>query len=250
VIRALALAALLLAAAAQARRVVSLNLCTDQYLALLAPEQAVGLTPLSRDPSLSVVARQAAHLPIVRADAEAVLALRPDLVLAATWGARATLAALEREHVRVVRIALPQDFPAIRAQTGFLAALLGARQRGAALLAGMDAALAAPKAVPTEALWLAPRGYTAGPHSLQAAVLRAAGLVPIGRGRHLSLEALLADPPALLVTARAPGTPSLATDLLTHPALAALPRRTVPPALLACGGPWTARAVTLLERGR
>jgi iron complex transport system substrate-binding protein len=246
---ALLLAALLLgrASPAQARRVVSLNLCTDQYLALLAPEQAVGLTPLSRDPSLSVVAARAAQLPVVRADAEAVLALHPDLVLATNWGAQATLAALQRQGIHIVRIALPQDFPAIRTQTTALAALLGEPQRGAALLARMDAALAAPKAAPTDALWLAPRGYTAGPQSLQAAVLRAAGLTPIGQGRHTSLEALLTHPPALLVTAQAPGFPSLATNLLAHPALAALPRRTVPPALLACGGPWTADAVRLLE---
>jgi hypothetical protein len=78
-------------------------------------------------------------------------------------------------------------------------------------------------------------------------VLRAAGLTPIGQGRHTSLEALLTHPPALLVTAQAPGFPSLATNLLAHPALAALPRRSVPPALLACGGPWTAEAVRLLE---
>jgi iron complex transport system substrate-binding protein len=244
---ALAALLLLLAAPAQVSRVVSLNLCTDQYLALLAPEQAVGLTPLARDPSLSVVARQAAHLPIVRADAEAVLALHPDLVLATNWGAQPTLAALQRQGIRVVRFTLPQDFPAIRAQTTALAALLGHPQRGAALLARMDAALAAPQAPPTDALWLAPRGYTAGPHSLQAAVLRAAGLTPIGQGRHTSLEALLTHPPALLVTAQAPGFPSLATNLLAHPALAALPRRSVPPALLACGGPWTAEAVRLLE---
>lgn len=248
--RLLALAGLLLVLAApvQARRVVSLNLCTDQYLALLAPEQVVGLTPLSRDPSLSVVAQAAAHLPVVRADAEAVLALRPDLVLAANWGAQATLAALERQGIKVVRILLPQDFPAIRTQTVALAALLGVPRRGAALLTRMDAALAAPKAPATQAIWLAPRGYTAGPHSLQAAVLRAAGLMPIGAGRQMSLETLLAHPPALLVTAQPPGFPSLATNLLAHPALAALPRRTVPPALLTCGGPWTAEAVRVLER--
>lgn len=248
--RLLLVLALLLASPAEARRVVSLNLCTDQYLALLAPEQAVGLTPLARDPALSVVASRAARLPVVRADAEAVLALRPDLVLATSWGAQATLAALERQGVRVVRVALPQDFPAIRAQTERLAALVGEPRRGAALLAAMDAALAAPRLAPHPALWLAPRGYTAGPHSLQAAVLRAAGLTPIGRGRRLDLEALLAHPPALLVTATAPASPSLATDLLAHPALAALPRRRVPPALLACGGPWTARAVRLLEEGK
>lgn len=237
-------------AAAAAERVVSLNLCTDQYLVLLAPEKVAGLTMLARDPTLSVVAAQAAHLPVVRADAEAVLALRPDLVLAAQWGAQTTLAALQRQGVRVVRSRLPRDFAGIRAETAHLAAVLGEPARGKALLARMQARLeAVPEPGPeTATLWLAPRGYAAGPRSLEAAVLRAAGLRPVGRGRQIGLEALLAHPPALLVTADAPRFPSLATNMLSHPALAALPRRHVPPALLACAGPWTARAVTLLAR--
>jgi iron complex transport system substrate-binding protein len=242
------LAALLSAGMAHAERVVSLNLCTDQYLVLLAPGQVAGLTVLARDPSLSVVARQAQALPSVRADAEAVLALRPDLVLATRWGAQTTLAALENQGIRVVRSDLPQDFPAIRAETTRLAALLGVPARGAALVARMDAVLAAGKPGPPEtALWLAPRGYAAGPGSLEAAVLTAAGLVNAGRGRQMGLEAVLAHPPDVLVMARAPRFPSLATNMLRHPALAALPRRTVPPALLACGGPWTAEAVALLR---
>lgn len=232
----------------QALRIVSLNLCTDQYLLLLAPSQAVAVTQLASDPSLSVVAAAARHVPAVRADAEAVLALHPDLVLAASWGAQPTLAALQRQGVRVVRVDLPRDFPGIRAETRRLARLLGAEARGAALLATMDAELAAPPAGDGRtALWLEPRGYTAGPASLQAAVLTAAGYRSAGAGRQLGLEALLAHPPQLLVTATAPRFPSLATDLLRHPALAALPRRRVPPALLACAGPWTARAVALLD---
>ena len=69
------LAALLFCHGAQAAGVVSLNLCTDQYLVQLAPEQVAALSPLARDPSLSVVAAEAARLPWVRADAEAVLKL-------------------------------------------------------------------------------------------------------------------------------------------------------------------------------
>ena len=37
--------------------VVSLNLCTDQMLVLLAPEKVAALSPLARDPALSFVAQ-------------------------------------------------------------------------------------------------------------------------------------------------------------------------------------------------
>ena len=86
----------------------------DQMLVLLAPEKVAALSPLARDPALSFVAPQAANLPIVRASAEAVLRLHPDLILAAQYGAQTTLALLQQERLPVLRIALPQDFAGIR----------------------------------------------------------------------------------------------------------------------------------------
>lgn len=232
---------------ARAGGVVSLNLCTDDFLVLLAPGRIAALSPLARDPALSVVAAAARRLPWVRADAEAVLALHPDLVLAGPFGAQTTLAVLARSGLRVELTRLPSDFAAIRAETRRLAALLGVPARGAALLAEMDARLAAiPPHPPLRALALEPRGYAAAPDSLEGAVLRAAGLIDAGSGARLGLEAIVAHPPDLLVVMQAPAFPSLATDLLRHPALAGIPRRSIPPALLTCGGPWTALAVQML----
>nr|UXE44801.1 hypothetical protein Hi04_10k_c377_00030 [uncultured bacterium] len=236
--------------ASAADRVVSLNLCTDQMLVLLAPEKVVGLSSLARDPAISFVAAQAEHLPVVRASAEAVLRRHPDLVLAAHYGAQTTLALLEQEGITVRRLALPQDFVGIRAQTQELAAVLGVPQRGEALLAAMDTALDAPPhpSRSVRALVWEPRGLTAGPGTLMDAVLRAAGLANASDGRRVSLEALLRDPPDLLLVPAAPEFPALATEMLDHPALAALRRREVPAALTICAGPFTARAVALLAQ--
>lgn len=245
----LLLATLLLPAPARAARVVSLNLCTDQYLLALAPEQAAGVTFLAADPALSALAARARDVPRVRADAEAVLRLHPDLVLAGPWGAGAALAALARQGVPIHRLAPAEDFDAIRARTREAAALLGATARGEALLAAMQATLtSAPPGPRRPALALQPRGWTSGPDSLMRAVMRAAGLDDTGTGARLGLEALAAHPPALLVVPQAPQTPSLATDMLSHPVLADIPRRAVPPALTLCGGPWTAAAVPLLAQ--
>ena len=233
-----------------AERVVSLNLCTDQMLVLLAPEQIAALSPLARDPALSFVATQAEHLPFVRASAEAVLHLHPDLILAAPYGAQTTLALLQQEHVPVLRIALPQDFPGIRQMTRLLASALSVPQRGEALLAAMDAELAAlPRPDHAlHALVLEPRGLTAGPGTLMDAVLHAAGMSNASDGRNVGLETLLHHPPDLLVVQAAPAYPSLATTLLDHPALAGLPRRAIPPALTICAGPFSTHAAALLAR--
>ena len=233
-----------------AERVVSLNLCTDQMLVLLAPEKVVGLTPLARDPALSFVARQAAGLPVVHPSAEAVLGLHPDLVLAAPFGAQATVAVLAALGLRVLRVGLPDDFAGIRAETIRVAAALGVPERGAGLIAAMDARLASlPRPVRrhTAIAW-EPRGYTSGPGTLMDAVLRAAGLTNVGNGRPLGREALLRDPPDLLVVPQAPVFPSLATGIFDDPALARIRRRTLPPALTLCAGPFTARAVSILAQ--
>lgn len=226
-----------------ADRVVSLNLCTDQLLVLLAPEKAAALSTLARDPALSVVATEAARLPEVRADAETVLALDPDLVLAGQYGAQATVAALRASGIPVLQLGLPDGFDAIRAQVREVAQALGAEARGEALLAAMDGELAAlpkPNPAPTAVL-LGARGWTSGPRTLGGAVLRAAGYRNVGAG-HVGLERLLSHPPDVLITAEAPRFPSLATAMLEHPALRALPRKRFAPALLVCAGPFTARA--------
>ena len=231
-------------------RVVSLNLCADQWLVLLAPEKIAALSMLARDPSLSHVAARAASLPVTRASAEAVLALRPDLVLGAAFGARTTLALLERAGVRVVRLAIPVDFPGIRAGLRELAALLDVPERAEPLIAAMDAALPMPplRDPPVTALVWEPRGWTAGRDGLMENVLRAAGLTNIGSGGRVGLEALSRHPPALLILPGGSAGASLATDMLTHPAVRAIPTRIVPAPLRICPGPYTAGAVTALIR--
>ncbi len=231
--------------------VVSLNLCTDQLLVLLAPDKVAALEPLARDPSLSFVAGQAAGLPRVPADAEAVLRLHPDLVLAGDYGAQTTVAVLRRRGLRVVQVQEAEDFNAIEAQITLLAGLLGVPARGAAMVADMRARLAALPHAPagtTALLWEA-RGYTAGPGSLGDAVLRAAGLRNTGTGGVVDIETLLTHPPDVLVTQTAPGYPSMATDLAEAPVLRRLRHVRLPPALLICGGPFAVRAAEILAHG-
>jgi len=215
--------------AVAAGRVASLNLCTDQMLVLLAPEKIAALTPLSRDPALSFVASRAEHLP---------------------YGAQTTLTLLQQERLPILRIALAQDFAGIRRMTRLLAATLGVPERGEALIAAMDHEL---ETLPhpshaVRALVLEPRGLTAGPGTLMDAVLRAAGMANASDGRRVSLEALVSQPPDLLIVPSPPAYPSLATVVLRHPALANLPRRSIPPALTICAGPFSAAAAAMLTR--
>jgi len=207
---------------------------------------------LARDPSLSVVAARAAALPWVRPEAEAVLALHPALVLAGAYGATDTVALLRARGTAVTRLAEPTSLSDIDAQITQAAAVLGVPARARALLAEFHAARAAiPPPVsgrpPRAVLWEA-HGFSAGPGGFADSVLRAAGLANAGTGGVMEIEALAARKPDLLVTQTAPATPSLATDMLWHPALRGLRRVPLAPAWLACDGPWSLPAVETLAR--
>jgi iron complex transport system substrate-binding protein len=258
---AAAAATLILSTAALAapQRVVSLNLCADQFLVLLLPpERIAALSPLADDPTLSAVATEARHLPRVRPSAEAVLPLAPDLAVAGPWGGAGAAETLARRGVPVLRLGLADDFAAITDQLLRLGEALGERARAEAIAAGMAAALASlpppPAEKPRALLWQA-RGFAPGQGTLAAAVLAAAGFAnaaPFSGYGYVPLERLLADPPALLVTAPPGGPASLSTAVTHHPAIAAagIRRAAIDPAWLACGSPYTVRAAAVLATHR
>ncbi len=251
--RRLAAGIFLLCATAQvqaANRIVSLNLCTDQLLVLLAPERIAALSTLARDPALSFVAGPARRYPQIRASAEAVLGLRPDLVLTASFGAQTTIRLLERRGILVRRFDLPEDFDGIARLTREVAAAIGVPERAEPPIAAMRATLGAvvPPAHRLTAIAWEPRGYTAAPGSLKDAVIVAAGLTNAATGQHIGIEALRRAPPDVLIVPDTPAYPSLATDMLAAPVLRDIPRRALPPALTICAGPFTAQAVALLTQ--
>lgn len=266
-LRSMTLAAALFAALAPcqaAERVVSLNLCTDQLLVLLADRaQIASLSFLAADPDLSYVADRIDGVPLNHGALEEILPLAPDLVLAGAFAARPAVQLLQSRGVPVIDLPLAEDFATIAAQTRTVADAIGQRDRGDALLAEMDAILLDAQATHGSGTALAyqANGFTAGVGTLTDAVLRAAGYRNAAAEAGLAgygfipLEQLVTEPPDILISAAGlPGRPSLAEALLEHPALAALDDRmerlAVPSALLACGGPFTAQAVQLLAAAR
>lgn len=247
-----------------AERVVSLNLCTDQLLVLLADRsQVASLSFLAADPDLSYVADRIDGIPLNHGALEEILPLAPDLVLAGAFAARPAVQLLQSQGVTVIDLPLADDFPTIAEQTRIVADAIDRSDRGEALIAEMEAVLATVPATAGDGSALAyqANGFTAGAGTLTDAVLTAAGYrnkaaeAGLAGYGFLPLEYLIADPPDILIAPAAmPGRPSLAEMLLVHPALAALEDRTqrlaVPSALMACGGPFTAEAVRLLADAR
>ena len=214
------------------RRVVSLNLCTDQLAMLLAgPGQLVSISYIARDRRASAMTEEAAQYPINHGGAEEIYLLKPDLVLAGAYTARATVDMLRRLDipVHIMRPALTlEEIPERITEMG---AVLGREKTAAALRHTFESDLAALRVTdgprPRAAIYNA-NGWTPGAHSLPSQILDAAGFTNVATkagfayGGAMPLELLVMTKPDLIVSAEPYQGHSRAEDILSHPALRAL----------------------------
>ena len=240
--------------------IVSLNPCTDAILAEVAdPQQLLAISAYSRDPaSSSMDLALAQRLPVTSGSVEEVLALKPDLVVSGTYTPPATRAAFAGLGLRLEELPIAATVEQSAAQVRHLAALAGHPERGEALVARIEAALAAatPRAdqPPLSAVVWQSGGIVAGDSTLIVDLLRRTGFSNLAAARGLSqadvlpLEQMLADPPRVILAAGRSAAQE--NRMLSHPALAALKdtrRASLDPALLWCGGPTIVRAAGRLQ---
>ena len=241
------------------KRVVSINVCTDQLAMLLADAtQLRSVSYLSRDPLLSVLTERAKQLPVNHGQAEEVFLMKPDLVLAGTFSSRATVGLLRDLGVQVEEFAPARSFEDIKAHMKRMGELLGRESEATRQIADMDMALSAiqkPDHKQTVALYYA-NSYTSGRGTLIDEAIRLAGLDNIAdkagvRGSAmLPLEMLVMEKPDILVRGSRGRPPALAFENFEHPALRALEGHTRSVALndnlTVCGGPFSVEAVAKL----
>lgn len=249
----LALVSSILPALAEApTRVVSFNLCADQLvLALADPGQIAGLSPYAADSGLSIMADRARAYPRLDWQAEATLALQPDLVIVGPNDRSVTRRMLSQQGLRVVEAGLVSDIDGAKKQIREFASWLGHPERGEKLIAELDAARARLAAVRLRdartALVVERGGYMQGPQSLVAALIAEAGLkapqgAPAGYGGFIPLEKFLVLKPDIVFVKDPPlAAKDQGALYITHPALAALypPERRIalPTRYTMCGGP-------------
>lgn len=242
-------ASLALAAAAEAapRRAASLNLCTDEYLLLLArPGEIASLSFLSSEPLESVLWRRARGFPRNRGTLESALAQRPQLVLTMSGRGRMTEAIAMRMGIRVIELPLPGSLAELEANLRLTAAALGQPDRAEPLIARLAALRSTAPARAADAIYLSAGGQSLVSNGLGAEWLRLAGLAqrPL-RGGRADLETLLARPPRLIVRSDyRSGQASAGNRWLHHPAVRRLTTRTI----VVDGRPWTCMGPTLMPQ--
>ena len=243
--------------------IVSLNPCTDAILAEVAdPAQIAALSHYSSDPAASSMdAALARRFPSISGTVEEVAALRPDLVIGSTFTPPASVTALGAMGLRFEAFGLASTVAESEAQVRRLAALAGHPERGEALVARIERALAAAappgRSAPIPAIVWQSGGIVPGQATLIAELLSRTGFTNAAAARGLRqadllpLEDLLADPPAVIFAAGAGR--SNEDRLLAHPALRVLTgtvRAPLDPALLWCGGPSIVRTAARLGEVR
>ena len=245
--------------------IVSLNPCADAILAeVAAPGQLLAISHYSHDPrGSSMPLAQARRFPATGGTVEEIAALAPDLVVGDSFTGPSTRQALRRLNIRFAALPIAPTIAASEAQTRFLARLVEQQEAGERLVKRIDDSLraAAPPLgwTPRSAIVWQGGGLVAGDETLIAELTNRAGFRSaaatrgLGQGAILPLEAMLADPPRVILAA---GDPRAEQDrLLRHPVLAGLIRTTrakLDPGLFYCGGPSIPRALarlTAIRRG-
>jgi iron complex transport system substrate-binding protein len=224
--------ALLLAVSA-----ASLNLCSDEYLLLLArPQEIASVSFLARDPLESPLWREARRHPANRGSIEQVIGQRPTLLLTMGGGGRASGLIARRMGMRVLDLRPPASLDEVEGNLTAVATALGDPQRARPLIERLRALRRAAPGKQQDAIWLGGGGQSLSPGSIGAQWMRLAGLEqrPIPGGR-ASLETLVVSPPRrILISDYRRGQLSGGQRWLNHPIV-----RRASGKVATDGRPWT-----------
>ncbi len=245
------------------QRVVSLSLCSDQLLLMLADRHQVALVShLATDPRNSYMASQAEGIPSHRGRLEEIIAGQPDLILTSPYTNPRLRHSLEQLGYPLHPLTLGRDPEQIEDDIRRLAERLGQLSRGEAMIREFRQRIAVQSETgesdPPSALFLQPRGYTSGQDTLQDQAMKLSGwrnrAAEMGLKGYVQgdLEQLIAwRPDALITSPYTASSDSRAERLLLHPALRRLlgdrPLFVVPYKDWICPGPMLADAVERLR---
>lgn len=240
--------ALLLAA-----RIASINLCTDEYLLLLArPQEIASVSFLSQQPDDSVLWRRARAHHVNYGSVEQVLPARPDLLLTMGGGGRAGALIAGRTGMRTVELRPAASVAEVRENLRKVAGMLGDPARANPWLQRIDALRRNRPPRARDTIMLSGGGRSLRPGSAGVEWLRLAGFAqrPLPSGR-ASLETLLVRPPAVLIESNyRRSQASAAVRWLDHPIVrnAGTRRITTEGRAWTCMGPMMIAEIERLRR--
>ena len=240
------------------QKIVSLNLCTDQLLMLLAdPDQIASLSKIVDDPNVSFLAEKSAEFKKNRGDAEEIFMNSPDLVVAGVYTEKATVQILQSLGVRVEIFPIEQNFDDIVKNIKKMGQLVGHSGRAKRMIDDFNIRLEELRSGITErprAAIYSANGYTTGAETMAGRILSAAGFkniteeIGLSYGGVLPLETLVIMQPDIIVSGEPYPGYSRSEEILQHPALRPLKTVTQADAKWVCGTPAVLDAIAELQR--
>lgn len=182
-------------------RVVSVNMCTDELLLLLArPDQIASVTHLAHDRHEFPFWQTGRRYPANDGSVVSVVGYRPDLILTMGGVARDRATLAERIGAELLIVPFPQTLEDIEESITLVARALEREERGRRMIAAMRRLSAGQPDALRHALYLSDSGYSMAENSLGAQWLALAGVrMPDGQGARVAAESLLLDPPRLVI---------------------------------------------------
>ena len=197
------------------QKIVSLSISTDEILmALVARERIAALTYLADDSGISNIAEQAKAIPKkVRANAESIIALQPDLVIIPDWQPAAFSQTLRDSGIPVYIYKSPTTVNEVKHLIILIARAVGEEETGSRLVADMEKQLAQirekVRQIPADSQQVVIRyslmGGSGGKNSTFEDICRHAGVIDgatiagLGRNDVLSKEQIVSVNPDVIL---------------------------------------------------
>ena len=246
-------------------RVVSLSLCADAYLMAFAkPEQILGLTQQSSDPTLSAFVVEASNFPVSGGRMANILEQQPDIIIINNYSPPPNKALMDRLGIKIVKLDAANSYQSARTEILQLGKAIHRLEAAKAYLAQLDRELE--DARHTELTYMPSiinyqrRGIVVGETHILDDIIQLAGAQNLGRdtGRTIgpmSLENLIRLQPDYVLSISENDEQTLksqdrGSEILSHPALqkmfSAERHIYIPQNLTVCAGATTPKAVAHL----
>ena len=246
-------------------RVVSLNLCADAYLMAFAkPEQILGLTQQSSDPTLSAFVEEASNFPVSGGRMSNIIEQHPDIIIINNYSPPPNKALMDRLGIKIVKLDAANSYQTARTEILQLGKAIHRLEAAKAYLAQLDKELE--DAQHTKLTYMPSiinyqrRGIVVGETHILDDIIQLAGAQNLGRdtGRTIgpmSLENLIRLQPDYVLSISENDEQTLkaqdrGSEILSHPALqkmfSAERHIYIPQNLTVCAGATTPKAVAHL----
>lgn len=254
-------------AAEKPQRIVSIGLCTDQLLLMLAErEQIASLSVWAKDENMSYMIDAVGEIPLNNSSVEEVVRYQPDLVVASQFAAWDTAKFLRQLGYEVKQIPPAKSITDIYALLRQFGEWTGNQKRAETMIHTMQQEIREIRERYTErprksVIVYSPNGFTIGANTLENDLFEHAGYINLAAKmgidgfKPIALESLIAaDPDVLQVDRTLSRADSLATAYMGHPALDKMIEHReyldLPTRLRICAGPMITEAIENMARRR